>query len=141
MNENIIEVLKEQHKILRKECGLILDLSFKKEQINSEEIFNNLKNFEKDLSSHLTLENDIFYVELIKKMKAKGLNTEKTEEFIYQMKEIEKIIYLFLEKFKDISSIEKDISLFHIEFVGISNILILRLESEESGVFTYWDLF
>lgn len=38
-----------------------------------------------------------FYKQLLKKMKAKGMKTAKTEEFIAEMKDIEKIIVVFLK--------------------------------------------
>ncbi len=100
-----------------------------------------LEQFKKDLVEHLTLENETFYPELLKDMQAKGQDTAKTEQFVAEMKDIEKVVVAFLEKYKDEQSIKEKIDEFKKEFPNIGKTLNLRIESEEVGVYSYWGLF
>ena len=54
------------------------------------------------------------------------------------MKNIEKVVIVFLEKYKDAKSIKEKISDFKKEFPEIGNALFLRIELEEDGVYNYW---
>lgn len=138
--KNIVSTMVEQHRGLQKDLGGVVD-ALNSEKPDSVEIDKLLKQFIKDVTAHLELENNVFYVQLLEKMKAKGQDTAKTEQFIAEMKDIEKVVLAFLGKYKDAESIENKMGEFKPEFAGIVNTLNLRIESEESGVFAYWGLF
>jgi regulator of sigma D len=74
-------------------------------------------------------------------MKQAKQDTAKTETFIAEMKDIEKVVYAFLEKFSTADSINNNFLEFKSEFNGIKEALTLRIEAEESGVYSYWGLF
>lgn len=139
--KNIVSTMVEQHRNLLKEVTTLSDLLKSNETPSAEEILKGLNQFQQDLAKHLKLENGVFYVELLKDMKAKGQDTIKTQQFIDEMKGIEKVVYAFLEKFSDAKSIEGNPEGFKKEFAGIGEALALRIESEEAGVFSYWVLF
>lgn len=138
--KNIVSTMISQHRTLQKEVGAvsaILDSG----EINTKKISDGLEQFKKDLVEHLELENNVFYAELLTEMKKKGQDTSKTEQFIAEMKDIEKVVIAFLEKYKDAQSISNSIEEFKKEFSGIGETLTLRIESEEAGVYSYWGLF
>jgi iron-sulfur cluster repair protein YtfE (RIC family) len=138
--ENIIETMINQHRILQKDLGLAFELS-NNENSNYLEINNYLNKFKIDLSEHLNIENGIFYPELIIRMKNNKIDTVKTEEFISEMKKIGGSISNFLEKYNNACKIEEEFENFKIELKDIIFILNMRIESEESGVYFYWDLY
>jgi len=138
--KTLITTLISQHRILQKDAKLILEIS-SGDKTKTTVIRTNLDKFTKDLIEHLKLENDVFYVELLKEMKKKGQDTTKTEMFIAEMKGIEKAVLAFLDKYKDVKSIEAGMAEFHSEFEGIGETLNLRIETEEAGVYAYWGLF
>jgi len=130
----------EQHRTLQQGIGLIIEI-LKSSQINTEKILQGLEQFKKDLNKHLKLENEVFYVELLKEMKNKEQDTTRTEQFINEMDDIAKVVVAFLEKYKDTESIKEKIDEFKKEFSDIGSALTLRIESEEAGVYGYWGLF
>lgn len=138
--QNIVSTMIKQHRTLQKEVGEIAEI-LKSDPVDVEKIVNGLEQFKTDLVEHLELENNVFYVELSEKMKAKGQNTTKTEEFIVEMKEIEEVVVAFLGKYKETKSLEGKVDEFKKEFSEIGQVLTLRIESEESGVYSYWGLF
>lgn len=138
--KNIVSTLIEQHRGLQKDLGAVAD-ALNSEKPDSVEIDKLLKQFTQDVTAHLELENNVFYVQLLEKMKAKNQDTAKTEQFIAEMKDIEKVVLAFLEKYKDTESIAEKLEEFKPEFATIVSTLNLRVESEESGVFAYWGLF
>jgi regulator of sigma D len=138
--KNIVSIMIEQHRGLQKELGSVADL-LESEKPDSVEIDKSLKQFAKDLAVHLELENNVFYVRLLEKMKAKNQDTAKTEQFIVEMKDIGKAVMAFLEKYKDAESIAEKMEELKPEVRGIVAALNLRVESEESGVYAYWGLF
>ena len=133
--KEIVSTMISQHRVLQGEVASILD----KEKKDSEEISQELEKFKNDLTEHLKLENEVFYVELLKDMKSQGFNTTKTEEFIAEMESIGRAVSVFLEKYKNASSIQGKIQEFKKELEEIGGVLTLRIESEEAGVFTYWE--
>lgn len=137
---NIIEKMKDQHKLLQVDLVGALNVA-KGENPNISEMSQGLKKFNDDLSDHLSLENDTFYPELLKRMKDKGLDISKTEIFINQMKDIGVQVITFLEKYSVVSSIDTQLEDFKRELTNIISILNLRIESEESGVYLYWESY
>ena len=134
--KNIVSTLIEQHKVLKQEITMVLDIASQGNP-DFEKIIQGLEKFKQDLVEHLDLENNVFYVQLLKKMKANSQNTDQTEQFIAEMKNIEKIVLAFLEKFDQLTIKEK-IDEFRKELAEIIDALVLRIESEESGVYMYW---
>jgi regulator of sigma D len=138
--KNIVLTLISQHRVLQKELGGVAE-ELKMENPSGNKIKKLLDIFAKDLMAHLELENNTFYKELLKKMKEKGQDTTKTEQFIGEMDEIGEKVLKFLENYKEEAVIEKEIKEFQSNFEGIVDILVLRIESEEAGVYSYWGLF
>jgi hemerythrin-like domain-containing protein len=138
MADNLVSIMVGQHRGLQKDLGNISD-QFSERKINVSEISKFLKKFTKDLKEHLELENNVFYKQLLEKMKLKGQDTTKTELFIDQMKEIEKVVGTFLKKYDDLD--KDNINNFKKEFKNIVDTLNIRIESEEAGVYAYWGLF
>jgi len=138
--KNIVTTMISQHRTLQKEVGAVAEI-LGTDEVNANKISDGLEQFKKDLVEHLELENNVFYAELLKEMKAKGQDTTKTELFIAEMKDIEKVVVAFLEKYKDAQSISSSIEEFKKEFSAIGETLVLRIESEEAGVYAYWGLF
>jgi len=139
-NRNIVEILKAHHKLLIGEVNAIFEVT---EELNGSgdgfiEIDKLLKDFASDLGEHLSLENNIFYVNLLDRMRELGQDTSNTEVFIEEMKGIEKVVIAFLKKFDNPEAIEKNTADFKKEFPVIKDTLLLRIESEESGVYEYW---
>lgn len=137
---NLVSILIRQHRDLQKDLGNV-DLLVQGEKLNAIEIASDLRKFRVDLLAHLELENGVFYVELLQKMKEKGQDTTKTELFIEEMHEIGTAVMVFLDMYKEAGSIEADILKFSNELHKIISVLNLRIESEESGVYAYWGLF
>jgi len=135
--ENLISTMLEQHRELQKNIGLALSFSLKSGN-NAAEIFQALAVFKNNLDAHLRLENDIFYVDLLKKMKEKKLDTSKTELFIQEMVKIYGVIVSFLNDYASADVIKNRIGEFRKILPDIIDALNLRIESEESGVYNYW---
>jgi len=135
--ENLISTLIKQHRELQKNLGLVLDLSLKPDY-DAAEILQMLATFKNNLFEHLKSENDIFYVDLLKKMKAKNLDTAKTELFIKEMDNIAQAVKYFLNSYAEASVIGQKIAEFRQALPDIIKTLNLRIESEESGVYAYW---
>lgn len=138
--KNLISQLVEQHRGLQKDLGAVAQ-ELEKDAPSGEEIDKLLKRFTIDLTAHLELESNVFYAKLLEKMKEKGQDTAKTEQFIMEMDGIGRTVMVFLGKYHDSTSIDSQIADFRLEFGDIVNVLNLRIESEEAGVYAYWGLF
>lgn len=128
-NQTLVSVLKNQH------TGLKNDLVSVSEKTEGEAIASGLSKFKIDLVAHLTLEDNSFYTELIKRMRDKGQDTKNTEAFMESMKDIAKVVTAFLEKYSDPIFISNNISNFKLELGDIIRTLLIRIESEEEGVY------
>lgn len=135
---NIVDILILQHRNLQKDLGIAVDLLHGDK---FEEIDASLRKFTADLQEHLQLENNVFYFELLKKMKEHGVDTGSTEKFIAEMNVIGNAVMSFLGKYDSAESIKNLLSDFKIELPDIITALNLRIESEESGVYSYWELY
>ncbi|MCX6793097.1 MAG: hemerythrin domain-containing protein [Candidatus Falkowbacteria bacterium] len=138
--ENIVPTMIGQHRVLQKDLGAALEL-VTSEASDIKNIINNLEKFSIDLPEHLQLENGVFYPNLISKMKERNIDTAKTEDFINQMKEIGVVIMAFLDKYKAETDIESQLEVFKEELASVVSALNLRVESEESGVYGYWEIY
>ncbi len=135
--EKIITTLTAQHRILEKILNTI-DIFLKAKKINFSAIASELGHFEKDITEHLQLENEVFYPELLKDMKRKRQNTYNTEQFILEMENIEVIMISFFKKYENSCGIKDNVDIFRREFSDIVEILAVRIESEEEGIYVYW---
>ena len=140
MTDNLVSIMIKQHRGLQEDLGLVAK-DLEEKELDAKDVSRLLGKFTKDLTEHLELENNTFYVQLLEKMKEKGQDTAKTEQFVGQMKDIEKVVVAFLEKYGSAKSIEEKVEEFKAEFKNIVDTLVLRIESEESGVYAYWGLF
>jgi regulator of sigma D len=139
--KTIITTLIKQHHVLQSDLELVNNLISNSENTDTEKIIQFLKKFEENLFEHLELENGKFYPELLRNMESKGQDTTKTELFIAEMKNIEKGVVTFLEKYKKSQSIKENMEEFKNNFSSVVETLNLRIESEEAGVYSYWGLF
>lgn len=132
--EDIIQKMIDQHRALQQNLGSASDLA-KQDKPDKNGIVAALEEFKKNLLEHLKLENGEFYPDLLKKMEARNMDTLKTKAFIAEMDEIGKVVIAFLGKYSKPEAIDEK---FKEDLKGIINALNLRIESEESGVFTYF---
>ena len=138
--KELISKLKYQHRVLLEDLSLASGESGEKNGPGSKVILGALEKFKKDLEGHLEFENDVFYAELLKEMERDGYDTSKTKMFILEMRGIEKDIRSFLEKYRNEADIGDNISEFRKDLLAMTEAVKLRIESEESGVFRYWDI-
>lgn len=137
--ENIITTLKNQHKELIRLTDSILNDLKSENNFNAENIFKSLNIFKEKLIEHLKLENDVFYVDLIEAMEAKKRDVSEIKIFIEGMKNIEKSIYAFFDRYYYQDEISKNRQNFQDDFKGISEQLKLRASSEEADIFSIWE--
>lgn len=137
MADNLVTTLKKQHQELQ---GILAGVKkkFNGSAPDGPEILSRLANFKQALGKHLKLENDTFYPELLEKIKARGLDVASIEIFIAEMKKLEKEISDFLKKYNSPKAIRNDPGRFRSEFDFITSSMIMRITSEEDGVFLYW---
>jgi hypothetical protein len=142
--ENIILIMIGQHRILQEDLGLVaMEITTNKDPRGAE-IVKYLDKFKKDLMEHLHLENDVFYVELIRRIKAKNEDLDSVdiiEGFITEMEKIGDVVVAFLEKYKTAENIDNAMEDFKTEFFPIVKTLNTRIQFEEGHVYTYWDLY
>lgn len=136
--KNVISEMIKQHEELKSDIVSVMD-SVRQDNPNFTKAVADLVKFSNDLKIHVESENKLFYDELLREIKTAGQNTSGTEEFIAEMTNIGKVIFNFVERFSDAEKIKKDFANFKKEIVDIREILILRVESEETGVFAYWE--
>ncbi len=137
MMENILEVLLSQHSILKKEVANMKEEAEKSSPV-LELILNYENKFKNELINHLNLENNVFYPQLLEKMKRQGTDVTDTTKFIEKMKEIEKKVTEFFEKYADIQNIKNNFENFKNDLNNMISTLLIRIESEEQGVYLYW---
>lgn len=140
MTDDIVKILIGQHRILQQGLVSVSQLA----QIGEsavQEIIMGLKSFSGNLLGHLKLENEEFYPKLLDAMKAKNMDTLDTEKFIAEMKSIEMVVMAFLQKFNNVDAFKGNMGDFIKELTATISALNLRIESEETGVYTYWEGF
>lgn len=135
--ENLIQTLLNQHNILRKEMANIKDES-EKDLPSAAAIIEHISKFKSELISHLNLENGVFYPKLLEQMKKQGLDITDTVKFIDKMKIIEKKVGGFLEKYSGAPAIENNLADFKLDLNDMISTLMIRIDSEEQGVYLYW---
>lgn len=135
--DNIIEILLSQHKILIKKMADLKEEA-EKPQFSSDVLNRLLADFKNILIEHINLENNVFYPELFKQMKNRGMDIVNAMEFVNKMKVIGNKVYKFLEKYAEASAIANNSANFKIDLNDIISILLIRIESEEDGIYLYW---
>jgi len=138
MSSDLIPILIKQHKKLKKELLQIVILLRDKSNVDIDLIRSEMETFQKDIIAHLRLENRVFYVLLLDKMQKQNKNIVKTQAFISEMNAIETEVLSFLEKYKTDQQIIHDIDVFEVELQDIIDVLVLRIQSEEEGVYQYF---
>ena len=104
---------------------------------NSSAIFDSISKFKIDLKTHLDLEDNIFYPEILEFFAEKGLNSSNVQEFINSMKAIAVIVLGFFEKYSDKDKIEVSAEKFGSDFQLIKEKIEMRMSAEEDGVYLY----
>lgn len=137
MPQDIIITLKKQHQELK---GILSGIKNKLnlDTPDSLDILARLVNFKKKLNKHLALENDTFYPALLRKMKERNLEVGNTELFIGEMKTLELEIIDFLNKYNQPKKIDSRLGRFKPELDFIISSLMIRITSEEDGIYLYW---
>ena len=137
MQENLITILKEQHSVLKKEM-IDLKSEVEKNAPNCVLIAASLANFRNSLLEHLALEDNVFYPQLIEKFKKQNLSIDSITLFINEMKIIAGKVTAFLKKYENADNIKADLKNFRMSLYDTISSLLIRIESEEDGVFIYW---
>ena len=140
--DNIIQILIAQHDELR-ELMVNMRKNIEGDSPNYEKIVEDQRMFTESLKKHIDLENNIFYPCFISGSKRKWASDETVKNkklFIEEMKKIEIEVYDFLEKYSKASMVENNWSEYMKDLENIISILLVRVESEESGIFIEWDL-
>lgn len=137
MSEDILSTLIQQHQQL---IGILTGVKSKihNGKADSLDISVRLETFKKVLAKHLALENNNFYPELINKMKMRNMEVGDTELFIGQMKVLEREVLDFLSKYNEPKKIDAQLDKFSPEFDFIVSSLMMRITSEEDGIYLYW---
>lgn len=136
MNDDLIATLISQHNDLRRGILTIIEA----EEFNASGIFENLENFKKTLSNHLNLEDNMFYPGVLKKLENRKIETETVLKFIEEMKIIAEKVFMFFEKYDKEEKIKMNQEEFKTDFKRISETLNIRMESEEDGIYMYWNI-
>ncbi len=137
MQENLITILKEQHSVLKKEM-IDLKSEVEKNAPNCVLIAASLANFRNSLLEHLALEDNVFYPQLIEKFKKQNLSIDSITLFINEMKVIGEKVTAFLGKYENADVIKTNLLEFKTSLYNIVSTLLIRIESEEDGVYIYW---
>ena len=139
MKANLTQLMIDQHVKLKNDLLQIIELIGDEKKFDAKLILEKIDFFTKDLKFHLDFEDSEFYGKLLDKMKARDMDIEKTESFINQMKVIEKDIMAIFIKYQDTEVIERNRNDLKVEMNKIKELLLLRVELEEAGVYMYWE--
>lgn len=142
MNEGVdmVVVLIEQHRTLQKYLSDAKKAILEKD-LDLEKITHSLQLFAANLSGHLQLEDQVFYPELLSLMKSKGADVSDTKKFIKEMEQIGAEVAVFLKKYQELDDLKKNLVSFSMDIDNIIQTLNIRIESEESGIYDYWEIY
>lgn len=138
----IVETLVSQHVELRKLSEQIEQTAVQSDDIAL--LINLQESFLMKLRGHLALENDFFYPTILAGMKQKDTSSEqigKTEQFIGEMKDIERSVIQFFSAYKEAEVIREKKEEYLSKLKEIISAFIMRIETEEDSVYLMWDFF
>lgn len=133
--QELILTLKAQHHTLQADLASAMEDLQSESILNTENILSYLNKFNRDLIDHMKLEGGVFYADYLNKKIQRGEDVTSTKEFIRKMDEIAKTIRVFLEKYSTTEKISMNLIEFRKELQNIIQILNLRIETEEEGIF------
>lgn len=136
--KELIDILKEQHKMLKSNLDLALENSKLETKESLEGVILSLNKFRSDLLAHVKLEDEEFYPDYFNKKNKRGESLDTGEKFVNEMKAISKVIFSFLDKYPTVESIQKSIPEFRRELNSIAGTLSVRVETEEEGLFDFY---
>lgn len=135
-NKRLMQTLRAQHQELR-EILATISKEIGKKITNSRMCRDDLKLFRTKLTEHLTLEDNIFYPEVFKILEEQGRDIQKTKEFVNEMKIIGGKVFGVLDTYSSEVEIEKDFSTFTKKVQEMIEQILLRISTEEDGVYMY----
>lgn len=133
--EKLLEVLLEQHTRLKNDLSEIEKLV--KGDGSAEKVLDIIDGFKEHLTMHLKLEDGTFYPEVIAHHEEMGADVEGIQKFMSEMMVIGEQVREFLGKYKSLEAIEERWSEFGSDFEIIKDVLMLRVTTEEEGVYMY----
>ena len=142
MGEDMVSVLIAQHRELRR---LIEEIQ--RQAVLATEyagVIDLQVSFLKKLAGHLKLENDFFYPKIVSGMIQRAVSKEQQEKtvgFIAKMKDIEAQVLCFFDEYQTPESIAERKESYLSGLKEIIAVLMLRIETEEEGVYMLWDFF
>jgi len=139
--QELITILKTQHRGLQNDLKLVLDELNSETTLNSRVVVSKLAKFKDDLLAHLKLENGEFYPDYLAKKDKKGEDTTSTKEFMKIMEDIGKVVLAFLDKYSSAEVVESSRLVFTKELQEIISTLNTRIETEEEGVFDIYLIY
>lgn len=135
MNQEIVDEMLSQHKILQESIeGVEKSL----DRGDFKEASALVKDFGSRLKDHIKRENEIFYPEVLRAMEEKDMDTTDTKKFIAEMEDIEKEVTESLDKYEEVKS-KEDMKEVEAELRHVLGLIKIRIETEESVVYTYCD--
>ena len=138
-NPEVISTLLFQHHQLRREMADTRNEN-NKPSPDFALILKTLNDFKTSLIAHLALEDKVFYPQVLKQLKERNLDTQKMEEFIGEMANLAQTTMAFLDKYNEPQLIENNLNQFKIDFEDMASAILIRITSEEDGVYLYWDM-
>jgi len=137
-NENVLDVLIRQHKEIMNTANNIINLT-KNITGNSANILSALRKMSAQIVEHIQIEDTLFYPQLLESMKKRGVDTTKIKIFIKDMDDILSGADDFFKKYNSEKSITHNTTRFKDDLNAIVGVIATRIESEEDGVYLYWD--
>lgn len=140
--QELVSTLVFQHQVLRSDIITISVHATSTEEGCAALVLADMSKFKIDLHTHLTLENETFYVDYLDKKRKAHEDVEQLEIFIEQMDVIGKVVTLFLTKYSTVGNIAEGLGDgFEKRLNEIADMLNVRMETEESSVYrTYLDM-
>lgn len=133
-----LKTLRQQHKDLESSLAVLKNTAIQ-DSPNSNEIVNKLIKFRSLYKEHLALEDNIFYPQLLNKIRAIGRDTDDKEEFISKMTDVAEQLIAFLDTYENKENVDNKLGEFRASLDHIIDIFNARMKSEEAFVFSYWE--
>jgi hemerythrin-like domain-containing protein len=137
MPQDLITTLIAQHNELRAHMQHLDALALPGKEAASETI-SVLTAFKRTLMAHMHLENKQFYPIVLKKFKQKETETKNLLRFMEEMENIGKTVLLFCDRYKTVEAVAADGAGYRRDLKAMIGVLMIRISSEEDGIFLYW---